>query len=132
MEFADQLVSNLEGLTLDSLTSESERVRVRNALFRALRSVQSPWDIAWEQNWVNGATNASVKTLIDAGVFNKWIEIGGKPAKAEDLAGLVEADPVLISEFTHSSRPLGRGQPIKLTCNGRANDATDIWTASHQ
>ena len=98
MASSDQLVSSLEGLTPDSFTTETERVRVRNALFQALRKIQSPWDIAWEQNWVNGATNASIKTLIDAGIFAKWIEIGGKPAKAGHLAELVNADEALISE----------------------------------
>lgn len=97
MESSDKLVKILEGLDPASFTTESERVRVRDALFQALRKVQSPWDIAWEQNWVNGATSASVKTFIDAGIFAKWMETGGKPAKAGDLAKVVNADAVLIS-----------------------------------
>ena len=90
--------SSLESLSTASFAADAERVRVRDALFKALRTIQSPWDIAWEQNWVYPATNASVKTLIDAGIFTKWIETGGKPAKAGDLAELCKADPVLISE----------------------------------
>ena len=93
----------MEGLSAASFASEADRVRVRDALFKALRTVQSPWDIAWEQNWVNGATNASVKTLIDAGIFSKWIENGGKPAKAGDLAELCNADPILISTLHFGS-----------------------------
>lgn len=103
MASPNQLVSSLESLTPDSFASETERVRVRDALFQALRTVQSPWDIAWEQNWVSGATNASIKTLVDAGIFAKWIEIGGKPAKAGHLAELVNADEVLISGSRCSS-----------------------------
>lgn len=111
MASPDQLVSVLENINPASFANESERVRVRDALFRALRKVQSPWDIAWEQNWVNGATSASVKTLIDADIFAKWIEIGGKPTKADHLAKLVNADEVLISTLT------SRHDPISLKFN---------------
>lgn len=103
MSSTSELISTLEGLSAASFASEADRVRVRDALFKALRTVQSPWDIAWEQNWVNGATNASVKTLIDAGIFSKWIENGGKPAKAGDLAELCNADPILISTLHFGS-----------------------------
>jgi hypothetical protein len=106
MPSADELVKTLGDLTPDAFATEPERIRVRDALFQALRKVQSPWDIAWEQNWVNGATHASVKTLIDAGIFAKWMEIGGKPAKAGDLAALVKADEVLVSESLRQTRDL--------------------------
>ncbi|KAG9253971.1 O-methyltransferase-domain-containing protein [Emericellopsis atlantica] len=81
MASPDQLVGSLESLTPESFTTESERVR------------------AWEQNWVNGATNASIKTLIDAGIFAKWIKIGGRPAKAGNLAELVNAVEILIKRM---------------------------------
>lgn len=99
MVCADQLVASLQGLDVGSLKDDVQRVRLRDALFRALREVQSPWDIAWDQNWVQPATHASVKTLIDAGIFAKWADQGSKPAKAGDLAKHVGADELLISMF---------------------------------
>ncbi|KAI1081062.1 O-methyltransferase [Whalleya microplaca] len=96
MASADQVLANLREIDASSFTNEAERVRVRDALFEALRKVQSPWDIAWDHNWVNGATNAAIKTLIDAGVFKKWEETGGKPTTCDEFAKLTGADAVLI------------------------------------
>ncbi|KAJ9143500.1 Demethylsterigmatocystin 6-O-methyltransferase 2 [Pleurostoma richardsiae] len=96
MASADQLISDLQGLNASSFSSEAERIRARDALFDALRKVQSPWDIAWDHNWVNGATNAAIKTLIDAGVFKKWAESGGEPITCAKLAELTGADELLI------------------------------------
>jgi hypothetical protein len=100
MASADQLVSTLEGLNSSSFASEAERVRARDALFEALRRVQSPWDIVWDHNWVAPATNASIKTLIQAGIFTKWAESGGKPKTCAELAELTGADELLISSST--------------------------------
>lgn len=97
MASADDLIKSLEGLQASSFADEKERVRARDALFECLRRVQSPWDIVWDHNWVNPATNASIKTLIDVGLFKKWAEIGGKQQTSDELAKLVNADSVLIS-----------------------------------
>jgi hypothetical protein len=111
MASADQLITTLQEINASSFANEAERVRVRDALFEALRRVQSPWDIVWDHNWVNGATNASVKTLIDAGVFKKWAANGGSPKTCAELADLTGADELLIST---SYRPGPRSQTIIL------------------
>ncbi|KAJ2983280.1 hypothetical protein NQ176_g796 [Zarea fungicola] len=92
----EKLIQDLESLNSTVFTSEVERLRARDALFAALRRVQSPWDIVWDQNWVNPATNASVKTLIDAGIFSKWADAGGAAKTSTELAELVGADVLLI------------------------------------
>ena len=97
MASADSLISTLQLIEGTSFSNETERVRARDALFEALRRVQSPWDIVWDHNWVNGATNASIKTLIDVGLFKKWAEAGGKSQTSSELADLVGADGLLIS-----------------------------------
>lgn len=97
MASADQLIKSLQEISGNSFANEAERVRVRDALFETLRKVQSPWAIVWDHNWVNGATNASVKTLIDAGVFRKWAECGGSPKTCAELSELTGADELLIS-----------------------------------
>ncbi|CZR66176.1 related to O-methyltransferase [Phialocephala subalpina] len=99
MASADQLIANLEGLNLNSFANELERVRARDALFEALRKVQTPWDIVWDHNWVNGATNASIKTLIEAGLFTEWAESGGAPKTTTELAELTGVDEVLIKRM---------------------------------
>lgn len=97
MVSTDRLIKNLQGIDESAFANEAERVRVRDALFEALRKVQSPWDIVWDHIWVSGATNASVKTLIDAGVFKKWAERVGSPKTCEKLADLTGTDELLIS-----------------------------------
>ncbi|KAK4107680.1 S-adenosyl-L-methionine-dependent methyltransferase [Canariomyces notabilis] len=96
MATADQLIASLQGVDAKSFASEAERVRARDAVFEALRRIQSPWDIAWDHNWVTGAINAAIKTLIDAGVFTKWAEAGGEPITCTKLAELTGADELLI------------------------------------
>lgn len=99
MASADQLLATLEGIDGGSFANEAERVRARDGLFEALRRVQSPWDIVWDQIWVNSATVACAKTLIDAGVFEKWAECGNAPKTCAELAELTGADELLISNF---------------------------------
>jgi hypothetical protein len=103
MSSADQLVSSLQSIEASTFANEAERIRARDALLEALSRVKSPWDIAWDHNWVNGATNASIKTLIDAGVFTKWAEAGGQPITCAKLAELTGADELLISCVHHFS-----------------------------
>ena len=97
MASADQLLAGLQNIDAKSFANEAERIRARDAVFEALRRIQSPWDIAWDHNWVSGAINAAIKTLIDAGVFKKWAEAGGNPITGAKLAELTGADVLLIS-----------------------------------
>lgn len=97
MSSADQLLASLQGIEASSFANEAERIRARDALFDTLRKVQSPWDVAWDHVWVNGATIASAKTLIDIGVFKKWQENGYKELSCAELAKLTGADEVLLS-----------------------------------
>ncbi|KAJ2900959.1 hypothetical protein MKZ38_002194 [Zalerion maritima] len=93
----DAIISSLSGLSSASFLSEADRIRVRDALFETLRKVQSPWDLAWEQNWVNPATNAAIKTLIDAGVFTKWNETNPDSTKTcAQLAEMTGAEEELV------------------------------------
>ncbi|KAM5346420.1 hypothetical protein ACJ41O_009425 [Fusarium nematophilum] len=96
MASADQLIATLDGLDAASFANEAERVRAMDALALALSRVQKPWDIVWQHNWVNPATNACAKTLIDAGVFNEWAKSGGEEKTCTELAEMVGADEVLI------------------------------------
>lgn len=105
MATADQLIASLQDLDASSFANEAERVRARDAVFEALRRIQSPWDIAWDHNWVSGAINAAIKTLIDAGVFKKWAETGGEPITCAKLAELTGADVLLIRMFPSRRSP---------------------------
>ncbi|KAG7294536.1 hypothetical protein NEMBOFW57_004611 [Staphylotrichum longicolle] len=96
MTTADQLISNLKGIDATSFANDAERIRARDAIFEAFRRHKSPWDIAWDHNWVNPAINACIKTLSDAGVFTKWAEAGGEPITCSQLENLTGADALLI------------------------------------
>lgn len=76
MSSSTLLLKALQNFDLSSLEGdEAERIRVREKLTEVLRRVQSPWDVAWEHNWVNMATIPVVKTLIDMGIFEKWVRL---------------------------------------------------------
>ncbi|KAJ4156248.1 hypothetical protein NW754_007872 [Fusarium falciforme] len=92
----NKLIDTLESLDAGSFSNEAERVRTMEALSLALSRVQKPWDTVWQHNWVNPATNACVKTLIDAGVFKQWIGSGGSEKTSRELAKLTGTDEVLI------------------------------------
>ncbi|KAM0298092.1 hypothetical protein HYE67_001128 [Fusarium culmorum] len=96
MASADKLIEALQGLDANAFANEAERVRALDALALAVSRVQKPWDTVWHHCWVNPATNACAKTLIDAGVFHKWIETGGQEKTSAELAELTNTDPVLI------------------------------------
>ncbi|KAK5997733.1 O-methyltransferase af390-400 [Cladobotryum mycophilum] len=96
MSSAEELINSLENISATSFSDEAERIRARDALFAALRRVQSPWEIAWDQNWTHGATNAAVKTFIDAGVFKKWIAGGGGAKRSAELADMTGMEEQLI------------------------------------
>lgn len=102
---AEKLLEGLEGLDASSFSSEAERMRARDRLYNALRRVQSPWDIVWEHNWVNGATNASIRALIQADVFPKIAEA---PQTSEDLAKLTGGEAIV---FRMSPRHAARMWP---------------------
>ncbi|GJC88980.1 O-methyltransferase af390-400 [Colletotrichum liriopes] len=96
MATADALIASLQGIDGDAFADKAERIRARDALYDALRKVQTPWDIAWDHIVVKGGGNAAIKTLIDAGVFQKWHEAGGKPITCDELAKLTGADALLL------------------------------------
>ncbi|OLN97812.1 Demethylsterigmatocystin 6-O-methyltransferase 2 [Colletotrichum chlorophyti] len=96
MATADALIASLQDIDGDSFADKAERIRARDALYDALRKVQTPWDTAWDHIVVKGGGNAAIKTLIDVGVFKKWAEAGGEPITCAELAKLTGADELLI------------------------------------
>ncbi|OTA92287.1 hypothetical protein M434DRAFT_74802 [Hypoxylon sp. CO27-5] len=99
MSTLDRLSAALQGLDSESFVNEDDRLRAEDLLLKALTRVRTPWDIAWNHNWVNPATNSAVKTLIDAGIFTKWVEHGGRPQTSIELAKFTEADATLIKRL---------------------------------
>ncbi|KAI1471878.1 S-adenosyl-L-methionine-dependent methyltransferase [Daldinia caldariorum] len=99
MASVDQAISRLNEINTESFDSESERLRLSNAILSTLRKVQSPWDIASTHGFVNPTIAASVKTLIDARVFTKWVEQGSKPLRVDEFAELTGVDAVLLSRL---------------------------------
>ncbi|KAK1624326.1 O-methyltransferase [Colletotrichum phormii] len=85
MATADALIASLQNINGESFTDKAERIRARDALYDALRKVQTPWGIAWDHI-----------VLIDAGIFKKWHEAGGEPITCTKLSKLTGADEHLI------------------------------------
>ncbi|KUI72838.1 Demethylsterigmatocystin 6-O-methyltransferase [Cytospora mali] len=96
MASTDQLLETLEGISSGSFANETERIKVRDALFKALRKTQTPWDLAWEHSWTNPAVSACINTLVQIGVFTKWAEADYQPMTCTAMAKLTGADVVLL------------------------------------
>ncbi|KAK6952335.1 hypothetical protein Daesc_006870 [Daldinia eschscholtzii] len=105
MAILGRLSATLQGIDSNSFADEDERIYAENLLFNALSRIQSPWDIAWNHNWVNASIHGAAKSLIDAGLFKKWVEHGSKPESSESLAKMADADPVLIIKKTGFKNP---------------------------
>ncbi|KAI0176536.1 S-adenosyl-L-methionine-dependent methyltransferase [Hypoxylon sp. FL1284] len=99
MAALDRLSDALRNVKPESFASKEERLRAEDLLLDALARIRSPWDITWDHSWVQSATHGAAKTLIDAGLFNKWAENGSKPATSKELAKLINADPTLIARL---------------------------------
>ncbi|KAI0119645.1 S-adenosyl-L-methionine-dependent methyltransferase [Daldinia grandis] len=95
----DRLSATLRDIDSNSFADEGERLFAEDMLLGALSRVQSPWDIAWNHGFVNASTNGVIKTLIDTGLFKKWVEHGSKPETSENLARMTDTDPVLIKRL---------------------------------
>ncbi|KAI1276010.1 S-adenosyl-L-methionine-dependent methyltransferase [Xylaria sp. FL0933] len=99
MPSVNEVISNLKDIDAHSFVSAEDRLLVLDELRGALRRVQSPWDVLWDQAWVHGCTMAAIKALIDISVFTRWVETGSKAITTSELAGLTGADPLLLKRL---------------------------------
>lgn len=79
MASVHDLIASLQDITSTSFANEAECILLKDALFETLRRVQSPWEIVWEHIWVNGAPNASIKSIIDAEVSRSGRSVEDRP-----------------------------------------------------
>lgn len=94
-----ELVAQLDNIDQSTIGSdEADRVTIKDALFAALRRVQSPFDTAFDLCWNNPAVDAATRTLIEVGLFEKWVAKGGQPSSGHDLASMTGVDPELMGE----------------------------------
>lgn len=100
------MIESLRAIGSDALCND-DRLRLLDELRATTRRVQSPWDVAWEQAWVDGCTKAAIKSLIDIGVFTKWAESGNRPMAIAAFGELTGADTTLLGQYIsiHSFYP---------------------------
>ncbi|TDZ33516.1 O-methyltransferase [Colletotrichum trifolii] len=96
MSATASVIASLDELDASLFEDKADRVRVRDALYGALRRFQTPWNIGWDHVVTANGGTAAIKALIDAGVFEKWAEAGGGPMTCAEIAKLVDADELLI------------------------------------
>lgn len=95
----DDVLSLLEKLDAESFTNETDRLRVRDGLQKALRKISKPFEVIQEHvNWYFTEI-AVVKSLIFAGVFEKWAQSGSEKLTCQELAELTGADAMLLRKF---------------------------------
>ncbi|KAK7215733.1 hypothetical protein V2G26_003736 [Clonostachys chloroleuca] len=100
MSTIDHLVEDLENISASTFPNEHERVRLRDALSKALAKIQTPWETIWNHNWENPVTQSCVRSLNYAGVFTHWAK-DDSPKSCAELAALTGADEVLLRRMMH-------------------------------
>ncbi|KAF2160899.1 hypothetical protein M409DRAFT_37660 [Zasmidium cellare ATCC 36951] len=94
----DQFWESLNTVDDVSFTDESQRLRAVDALGAALRRVQRPAEVVWEQLWADPAVLSAIVTLIEAEFWTKWGAAGGESATSDELARMGAIDVALLSE----------------------------------
>jgi len=94
-----ELIAQLDKIDRSTIGSGgADVVAIKHALFAALRRVQSPFDTAYDLWWNNPAAESATRTLINVGLFEKWVAKGGQPAFGHELAIMTGVDPELMGE----------------------------------
>lgn len=93
---SSDLIKTLIELDADSVKDDAERAQLVDALLKALRTVQKPWEITADHGWAQPGLIAAIKTLIDAGLWSKWVAAGGQPSHVSELAQLSGVDAPLL------------------------------------
>ncbi|KAJ4410271.1 hypothetical protein N0V82_009291 [Gnomoniopsis sp. IMI 355080] len=103
MSLQNEILSSLEKLSADSFTDETDRLRVRDGLQKALRKISKPFEVIQEHvNWYFTEI-AIVKSLLFAGVFEKWAESGSENLTCQELAKLTGADALLLRRLLRAA-----------------------------
>jgi len=90
------LLNEISPSTISKSEDGADVVAVKHALLAALRRLQTPFDTAMDVCWNNVAAESATRTLINAGLFEKWVAQGGTPATAHELAAMTGVELQLI------------------------------------
>jgi len=96
---ASELVTLLNGLkpsTISDGQHGENLVAVKHALFAAFRRLQTPFDTAMDVCWNNVAAESATRTLVNVGLFEKWVAQGGNPATGSEVAGMTGVEVELM------------------------------------
>ncbi|ROW15289.1 hypothetical protein VPNG_02994 [Cytospora leucostoma] len=80
------LIASLDGLP--SGLSDTERVQLTDALRRNLQRLQTPFERAWEETLAAPHIYASIKTLLDLGIWEAWRSAGGGEKTIDELVSI--------------------------------------------
>jgi hypothetical protein len=69
----EDLLLTLQMTDAASVSTETERHRLRDALYAAYRRMQTPWDVALEFSMSSQCTTAAIQIMIDLDLFQKWV-----------------------------------------------------------
>ncbi|CAD6589172.1 MAG: hypothetical protein CYPHOPRED_004731, partial [Cyphobasidiales sp. Tagirdzhanova-0007] len=88
--------SRFYSINRDSISSNNDRIRARDAARALLARLEDPLETMWRLIWAEPALVAGVKILMDLDLFRKWGQADGGPKSGSDLAKLVAVDPILL------------------------------------
>lgn len=98
------LIVQINSFKPSASISETEHTRIKEALFAAYRRFESPWDIAEAHNWAHHCTNATINTLTDVKLWEKWATLREEKATVQDLAKMCRMDETLLRKSSLNTR----------------------------
>jgi len=115
-----KLTQVLEALEAGHFHGE-DREQVVQSSRRLLRKLQKPSDFIWEIAVESPLLNATMKTCLDLGIFEKWSALGHESMTGHELSELVGKDSDTIRESSVLSRKLSLIIPGRLLRHLAAN-----------
>lgn len=94
---SEEIIESIDKIDASSFKDDNERARAEKAAARLLARLETPFRTTWRRVWEEPAVTAATKTCGDLQLFEKWIESGGKPKTAKELADMTGCDVNLLS-----------------------------------
>lgn len=107
-----------------------DREQIVQCSRRLLRKFQTPSDVLWELTVETPSLNATIKTCLDLGLFEKWLAVGHVSMTCHDLSELVGKDPDTIRKSpipSFESLLIYPGRLVRhLAANGVLQDVAGV------
>ncbi|KAJ5578593.1 uncharacterized protein N7459_007557 [Penicillium hispanicum] len=95
----EAVLNNFNAINAESFESDGDRSKALLAAYALVSRLETPWDTVARLCMNQPALYASLKVAKDLQLFEKWQEKGNDAEHSDDLAKMVNCDPVLLARI---------------------------------